>query len=147
MANKEKYSVIRLSEEIKEKIPEYCFFCGHKIRGKKVFWRLGHDNIPEFFCSKKCYENIFLSEKIENKIEKDFGEEWLMSFRLLSRLFFRSIEKLSCSKCFFYLVGVCRGVSNPFDCAYERIKNAKKLGLKPNDVIKIILPWYFKKKG
>jgi len=113
-----------------------CTFCKKRIRNARNATKGIINGKITYFCSEACAK---LAEKIAEyvpKVERELGYEWIRVYLALVAI---HIEKRvpKCENCLDYILGICEGGVEPFECFFRKLKKAKEAGMGLHDIILI----------
>ena len=115
-----------------------CAWCGKRIRQTRKAISVSKDGEAEFFCSKECFQYAQRLDEYVAKVRRELGEEdWGEVYAILFGIHFQERKAVECKNCLDYIQGECEGGEDPYECFFRKVKEAKEVGLKPDDIVSV----------
>ena len=115
-----------------------CAYCGKRIRQTRKAISASNGGKVEFFCSEECFQYAQKLDRYVAKVRREVGEEdWGEVYAILFGFHFQRRKPIECKNCLDYIQGRCEGGEDPYECFFKKVKRAKEIGLKPDDIVSV----------
>jgi len=114
-----------------------CELCGKRVKRRDIIKIKDFRGNTRYVCSE-CREKALEIDAYFKRVFEEMGEDWFDTYAMLVAIHTQG-KDFSCSSCIDFQTGVCDGHGpGILKCMYEEVKEMKKRGLGPTDIIDII---------